>query len=293
MLREIGLEDWVTSGEPAYLERAIRLGRDPDFLAAQATRLAEVTLAGQPFSDTARYAAKLAPALSGLLAQWDQRSATLHALPEAERANRIGALAPRPNFSALDLLEEVVVPYLRQGGRRRFIHVGTGFEASGRSLIEENWLGILFGPDGRPASRPGTAPAADPDIGMAALIEHAAFNDADLIRIDAAGNDFVLLASLNFGAIAPRLIMVSLDTARPGQSTAETAAILAGMRANGYRAALFGLAPDPRTGLIGIAIDQVPTQLTAGAILFFRSADGDFLPSLLGWLEDGERTGRA
>jgi|GEM_PF-1055577 predicted O-linked N-acetylglucosamine transferase (SPINDLY family)/polysaccharide pyruvyl transferase WcaK-like protein/nitrite reductase/ring-hydroxylating ferredoxin subunit len=297
MLREIGLDDWVTFSESQYIDRAVRLGRDPVCLEAAAARLAEVTADGQPFADTVRYAAKLAACLSDIIADWDRRTARLQALPETARADRIAALVPafgttRSGFSNFDLLEEVVVPYLRHTGKRRFIHVGTGFDAVGGTLIEDGWQGILFGPDGTPAGRAGTATAevaSIPGKGIAAHIELGNFNGADLVWIDAGGNDFTILADLNFGAIAPKLVLASFDPNLPAQNAATIGRILEGMRVNGYRAALFGFAAVAgagRAGLSTIAIDRLPAEPRAGSILFFRAVDDSFLPSLLGWLED-------
>jgi hypothetical protein len=250
-----------------------------------------------PFIDTVRYADKLAHALTGLVAAWDRRTAELQAMPEAMRIERIATLAAqlgteRSHFSKLDVLEEIIIPYLRQGDRRHFIHVGGNFETTGRMLLAESWVGLLFGPDGRPAPQPGQAPGESGDIGIAALIERAQFNDADLVLIDAAGNDFKILSALNFGGMSAGLVAASFDTTLPGQDAASTERLLAGMRLNGYRSAGFGFAVDAatrRSKLTGIAVDRLPPRSAAGALLFFRTADDAFLPSLLGWLEDVTR----
>jgi hypothetical protein len=121
------------------------------------------------------------------------------------------------------------------------------------------------------------------------------FIDADLVTIDAGGNDFAILAALNFGAMAPSLVMVSCDMRLPGQDADRTAAILGGMRNNGYRAAVFGFAADagnPLTRLTGVTVDRLAGLPPALKILFFRAVDGDFVPSLLGWLEDIVEVGR-
>ncbi len=54
MLRDIGLEDWVAASEAEYIDRAVRLGRDPDYLSAEAVRLSEATAVRRPSST--RYA---------------------------------------------------------------------------------------------------------------------------------------------------------------------------------------------------------------------------------------------
>jgi nitrite reductase/ring-hydroxylating ferredoxin subunit len=294
MLREIGLEDWVATTAEGYVERAIRLGTDPDYLAEEATRLVLSTAERPPFVDTERYAAKLAPALTGLIDAWEARSAALHALPAATRLDRIAQLGGRlgrlrADFTGRDVLEEIVLPYLRHGGRRHFIHVGRDFDSQGKALLQEGWMGILFGPDGRPAQERGTAPGQGADIGIAAQIDQSMFNDANLIVIDAAGNDFAILAGLNFGVMSPGLVTATHDPRRPGQDSDATERVLVGMLKNGYRSAYFSLDFDPSTGLtqlVDIGVDSVPPKEFTAVLVFFRAADEIFLPSLLGWLED-------
>jgi predicted O-linked N-acetylglucosamine transferase (SPINDLY family)/nitrite reductase/ring-hydroxylating ferredoxin subunit len=287
MLREAGFEDWVAPDEQHYVERAVRLGRDPDFLADDAVRLAERTAEGPLFGDTARYAVKLGTALKGLVADWNRRTDSLLALPEGPRAQRLAEhglrfSALRARFSALDLLEEVVLPYLRHGGTRQFVHLGQGFDQAARAPLEEGWHGLSLDPDGKPTSGPDSGSTAG-------TIEAAGFNDADLVVIDAGGNDFALLGTLNFGALTPGLIMTAFHPALPGQDPVTAGTLLAGMRLNGYRAAVFSFALDAATRqprLAGLSLDHVPDRPFGGVILFFRTTDEAFLSSLLGWLED-------
>ena len=294
MLREIGLEDSVATTEHAYIARAVRLGTDPEFLAEEATRLVLNTAERPPFVDTERYAAKLAPALTGLLDAWDARSDALHTMPATARLDRIAQLAgrlgrTRADFTGRDVLEEIVLPYLRHGGRRHFVYVGRDFDTRGKALLEEGWMGILFGPDGKPAQQPGAAFGLGADIGIAAHIDQSMFNDANLIAIDAEGNDYAILTGLNFGVMSPGLLTATYDPRRPGQDSAATERVLVGMLKNGYRSAYFGLNFDPATGLtqlVDIGVDSVPPTSFTAILVFFRTADETFLPSLLGWLED-------
>jgi predicted O-linked N-acetylglucosamine transferase (SPINDLY family)/nitrite reductase/ring-hydroxylating ferredoxin subunit len=287
MLREVGLEDWVAFDEAHYVERAVRLGSDPDLLAGEATRLAELTAAGPLFGDTARYAAKLAPILHSLVAEWNRRSFGLLTASEPQRVEQLNRLAARfgalrAGFSRLDLLEEVAIPYARHGGHRRFIYLGGDDSISAKALREESWQGLALGPDA--------------DASLAGAIEASGFNDADLLVIDAAGNDFALLGALNFGALTPALILASFNPLLPGQDIVTAGIILDGMRLNGYRAAVFPFATDTATGqprLAALGIDQVPDLPFPGTILFFRAADDGFLPSVQGWLEDGCRASEA
>ncbi len=294
MLREIGLEDWVASTEEAYVARAVRLGSDPEFLSAEATRLVLTTAELPPFVDTERYAAKLAPALTGLIEAWEARSEALYTMPAAARLDRIAQLGgrlgrERADFTGRDVLEEIVLPYLRHGGRRHFVHVGRDFDSKGKALLEEGWMGLLFGPDGRPVQQPGATPGQSADIGIAARIEQSMFNDTNLIAIEAEGNDYAILSALNFGVMSPGLMMATHDPRRPGQDSQTAERVLVGMLTNGYRSAYFGLNFDPSTGLsqlVDIGVDTVPPNSFTSILVFFRAADETFLPSLLGWLED-------
>lgn len=274
MLRELGLDDWVTDSVDAYLDRAIRLGLDADFLADQALRLAEVTANGLVLTDTARYAAKLAPVLTGLLADWDQRSKALAALPETVRATRIAELAAGgPGLTPALLMQQVVAPYLRRNGSRHFIHIGSALEATADSLVAEGWTGLWLDADGRPQGFQGSAD------GCAASIEAAQFTDADFLRIDAAERTIEVLTTLNFSALAPRLIMIGQPA---GHDQGLIDGVLAGMRMNGYRA----LVREAGGATQAIHLDRTAPGAPDRTILFFRTADFVFLPSLIGWLED-------
>jgi hypothetical protein len=281
MLHELGLGDWVTDSEDAYVDRAVRLGLDTDFLAEQAVRLAELAVNGLALADTWRYAAKLAPALSSLITEWDLRSQALAALPEAARTARIAELAARgPELSPAVLMQQVAAPYLRQGGSRRFIHVGNDFEATAASLAIEGWTGLWLDADGRPHGLSGSSAAAD---GCAASIEEAQFTDADFLRIDAAERALEVLTALNFSALAPRLIMIGLAS---GHDPGMVESVLAGMRMNGYRALVAEAGGAP---VHMVSVDRAAPGALDRTILFFRTADQLFLPSLLGWLEDVTR----
>jgi hypothetical protein len=176
----------------------------------------------------------------------------------------------------------VALPYLRHGGTRRFVHLGHGFDQAAKAPIEEGWEVLSLDANGKPTA----GPSAD---GPAAAIEAAGFNDVELVVIDAGGNDFALLGQLNFGALTPGLIMTAFNPALPGQDPATAGTILLGMRLNGYRAAVFSFGLDAATRqprLAGLSLDHVPDRPFSGIILFFRTTDEAFLPSLLGWLED-------
>jgi FkbM family methyltransferase len=127
------------------------------------------------------------------------------------------------------------------------------------------------------------------------IARHGLF-DVDFIKIDAEGHDLAILDGIEFHSVAPRLVMVEFLDDFSGQDRGAVEAALQRMRDRGYRACVMCLrALGDRalhqwdTGLLAIGIDTVP-GLPAGAslfgnILFFRDHDGDFLPSVVDWLE--------
>jgi FkbM family methyltransferase len=140
------------------------------------------------------------------------------------------------------------------------------------------------------------------DVGAAGLARYIARNglfDVDFIKIDAEGHDLAILDSLDFEAVAPRMIMVEFGDQFAAQDRSAIEVALRDMRHKGYRACVVCARPLGRfdqqewqTSLLAIGIDAVP-PLPAdlplmGNILFFRCDDGDFLPSLCVWLDQGE-----
>jgi hypothetical protein len=137
------------------------------------------------------------------------------------------------------------------------------------------------------------------DVGAAGLARYVARNglfDVDFIKIDAEGHDLAILESLDFGAVAPRMIMVEFGDQFAAQDRAAVEAALHDMRPKGYRACVVCARPLGRfdrqewqTSLLAIGIDAVPSLPDGlplmGNILFFRRDDADFLPSLCDWLD--------
>jgi FkbM family methyltransferase len=137
------------------------------------------------------------------------------------------------------------------------------------------------------------------DVGAAGLARYIARNglfDVDFIKIDAEGHDLAILESLDFGAVAPRMIMVEFGDQFAAQDRAAVEAALHDMRPKGYRACVVCARPLGRfdrqewqTSLLAIGIDAVPSLPDGlplmGNILFFRRDDADFLPSLCDWLD--------
>jgi len=149
---------------------------------------------------------------------------------------------------------------------------------------------------------PFAADLATRDVPARAIAPYIARNglfDLDFVKIDAEGHDFAILDGLDFGRIAPRLIMVEFGDQFAGQDRAALEALAQRMKRRGYRACVICLRAlgDFRrqewgTGLMGIGIDTVP-ELPDGAslfgnILFFRADDAGFVPSLCDWLEQSD-----
>jgi hypothetical protein len=137
------------------------------------------------------------------------------------------------------------------------------------------------------------------EVRAIALADYIAANglfDVDFIKIDAEGHDLSILNAIDFGKVAPRLVMVEFGDEFAGQDRASIEAVLRNIRSRGYRACVVCSRAlgqferhEWRTSLLAIGIDAVP-ELSAefrlfGNILFFREDDDDFLPSLCGWLE--------
>ena len=347
ILEEEGLGDWVAADGASYVQAAIAWGNDPAKRQTERQRLARVREAGFRLSDTAAYAAKLMPALDGVVSDWNARVDALHTLEPAELAQRITALSSvaterLPSFTDQDLLVGVVLPYLRSGGSRRLIDVGACMGAMAKPFLAEGWQAAMFEPDERChqmltdlvnaypnharlekaaittdregsipfhiASLPGlsglsTSPyAADvkvADVRAVRLAHYIANNgwaNVDFIKIDAEGHDLAILNSIDFGKVAPRLIMVEFGDHFAGQDRAAIEDALRRMQGRGYRACVVCIRAvgqferhEWATRLLTIAIDATP-ELPAGLqlfgnILFFRADDRDFLPSLCDWLE--------
>ena len=136
-------------------------------------------------------------------------------------------------------------------------------------------------------------------LALAPYIARNGLADVDFLKIDAEGHDLAILDGVDFGRIAPRLVMVEFGDQFAGQDRAAIEAALQRTKVRGYRACVVCLRwlgdmtqQQWETGLQAIGIDAVPA-LPAGAalfgnILFFRDDDRVFVPSLCDWLEQFE-----
>jgi FkbM family methyltransferase len=124
----------------------------------------------------------------------------------------------------------------------------------------------------------------------------------DFLKIDAEGHDFEVLRSLDFGRVAPRIIMVEFGTSFHGQGVGELERLIAEMKQNGYRSVIFGYDDDSniRNGIWTYELSCVtldaPCPAAAaqlfGNVIFFQAGDKDFMLSLYA-LFDAARPRRA
>ena len=149
------------------------------------------------------------------------------------------------------------------------------------------------------SSSPYAADVKVADVRAITLAQYIASNgwaNADFIKIDAEGHDLAILNSIDFGKVAPRLVMVEFGDTFAGQDRAAIEGAVRKMQGRGYRACVVcqrAVGQFERhewgTRLLTIGIDAVPAPPAGlqlfGNILFFRDDDHDFLPSLCDWLE--------
>jgi FkbM family methyltransferase len=94
------------------------------------------------------------PLFDRMAADWNDHVAALHAPDHAALPQRIAALVPAAiealgPFTDRDLVLQVVLPYLRNGGSRRLLDVGACVGAMSRPFLAEGWQTVMFEPDPR------------------------------------------------------------------------------------------------------------------------------------------------
>lgn len=150
-----GLSNWVTTDAETYERLAITWGCDPEKRQVERQRLTLARKAGFGLSNTAAYATKLMPTLDSVLSDWKHRVEGMYGEKPDRLNQRIAELARelgkrQSSFTDLQLVETVVVPYLRSGGgSRRMIDVGACVGAMSKPFLEDGWQAVLFEPDTR------------------------------------------------------------------------------------------------------------------------------------------------
>jgi FkbM family methyltransferase len=154
MLEEVGLGDWVCADNTLYVNRAIKLARDPGLRTSERDRIERIRGAGLKLLDTAPYAVMQMNAYDRIIADWNAGVEALHTLDAGALAQRISALASQKArrggvFTDRDLVLQVVLPYLRNGGTRRLIEVGAFTGGMSKPFLQEGWQAVLFEADER------------------------------------------------------------------------------------------------------------------------------------------------
>src|SRR5262249_56758727 len=110
---------------------------------------------------------KLMPLFDRMVSDWNGRVEALHAQSPAALEQRIAALVPEAaeepgSFTDRDLVLQVVLPYLRNGGSRRLLDVGACIGAMSRPFLAEGWQTVMFEPDQRCHAALASIAAAHP-----------------------------------------------------------------------------------------------------------------------------------
>jgi FkbM family methyltransferase len=154
ILEQAGLGEWAVADDAAYVRDAVELGLDPEKRNAERSKLEKARETGFNLSDTAAFAARLMPALDGILSDWDRRVETVRATDPDRLAQQVSTLAATAAerltfFADTDLIRRIVLPYLRGGGSRRLIDVGACMGAMTKPFLDEGWQSVMFEPDER------------------------------------------------------------------------------------------------------------------------------------------------
>jgi FkbM family methyltransferase len=154
MMEATGLADWISSDNTAYARRAIELAGDSALRKRERERLNDIRRAGLKIVDTAPYAAMMMRTYDRIVADWNERVESLHSVDPFTLAQRISDLASqtapmRGLFTDRELVLQVVLPYLRNGGTRRLIEVGAFLGAMSKPFLGEGWQAVIFEPDDR------------------------------------------------------------------------------------------------------------------------------------------------
>jgi hypothetical protein len=295
------------------------LGRDSTLRAQEKARLTPLC-ATLPSSDTAKYAAKVMPVLDGLVADWNTRTSALLKQQPDRLVKQIADLDVGKHAvgsTAHEIIEEVVLPYLRSGGSRRMLDIGAQFGSTARPFLDEGWQGVLFEADARYQPRldaltseyPGQIRLETAHVGrsediasvdgshvdLSAYIAQMGLGDADFIRLTPRGGDLECLRGLASDIVAPRLMMVEFEALPADQLRIQIDAFLFGLDAKAYKAVVCchglgggSVSGTGKCGILSVAVGAMPNVPVSGpldgTILIYAGADHAFLPSFIDWL---------
>jgi FkbM family methyltransferase len=167
ILQEMGLLDWVSTDDEAYLNRAVELGSSATKRQEARERLAHTRAAGFPLTDTTSYAKKLTTAFDRMFVDWNRNIEHARTQTPGRLVARIAQLSAEvgermSSFTDVELVASIVLPYLRAGGSRCMIDLGACMGAVAKPFLEEGWRVVMFEPDPRCREQLAALSAAHP-----------------------------------------------------------------------------------------------------------------------------------
>ena len=190
LLRQVGLSDTATDTPEAYVETAVRLGRDRVWREQLGSRLKAVTARGlPPYLDTLSLSERVGAAIEHLYGAYQTYYETLGTLDADEIVRRTAALLPPPGqrFEAglagltdIAIIHCLVEPYFRPRGAGDIppcmLDVGACFGQMAEPFLSAGWDVHLFEPD--PESRAVLEQNVVPFAPRARIVPMAVTNSA-------------------------------------------------------------------------------------------------------------------
>lgn len=284
LLRAEGLDGAVCADAAAYVERAVRLARDPAYRNEEADRVRRASAAGLACLNTSPFAQRFSAFCVDLTRAVQHRiDAQRQSSPKALKADIGGAAAaafaaPSPAFLGLhgaELARQLLAPWLAT--------LAAEGAANGRVIDSRD--------------KRSTIPWAAAKVPAAGLGDHLRQEpgEVDLIEIGADGAGLGIVGALDLSAARVKTIMVEFDVAFPGQSAAGIAKAVAAMETSGYGAVVFeyrrpqGLpvaASNHELGHVAFDAERLTERGDGfGDIIFYRRDDTVFLTCLAQLLE--------
>jgi FkbM family methyltransferase len=353
MLRMEGLDGAICASANDYVDRAVRLSRDPAFRAAEADAVRKAATPSLHILRTEPYAEKFGTFCVDVAAILALRLQTLHGesaealRDQLVRQAEVALATPSPPFRRFvdtELVIQLLVPYLEtltgtgEGGGR-VLDIGACVGSHSLPFLRAGFRADMFEPDPDCAAPLAAILRQFPNLAAheaSAVVwdaaEQVSFNKravglsglgdsapglaaqqitvsattlerylkdrpgaVDVIKIDAEGADFDILASIDLAKVAPKVVMVEFSTEFPGQSQATIDSAIKAMHRQGYGAVVLECRKGNGFGVSNWEYDLVDVALDAsrvgqrgdgfGNILFHRADDTTFLTLLVVLLE--------
>jgi predicted O-linked N-acetylglucosamine transferase (SPINDLY family) len=290
MLRGLGLGDMLMADADAYVTRAVALGRDPALRAQARDRIKAALVPINPVFDSETASRNFEAAIVDIVSRTEAEEAALLRQPAGTLRSAIervaGELAISGNrwFAGLtgpELIRLLLVPYFRSmamtGEVAHMIDVGASGGQAAESFVAMGWNVQLLEPE--PSSR------------LDRFTRQHGIKRVDMLKIDAAGRDFEVLRSHDFGALPPRLAMVEFSTGFAQQSLETVDEAIAEMGRDGYEALVFSYEPHGNFNGQAMERELIAADFAApvprgdgdagGNIVFFGQGDTLFLATVL------------